>query len=71
MSRTYCSSHEYSYELLFIPLDSLKLLLVIYCNIMENIDIIHNILTIQTGTIHYSYGVNFFLFFKSLPVEVR
>ena len=29
MSRKYCSSHEYSYGPLFIPIDSLELLLIV------------------------------------------
>ena len=60
MRMNYCSSHEYSHETLFITI----FLETIHRNtIVENIDTIHNIPTIQTDIIHYSYQRTFLLIF--------
>ena len=40
-------------------------------NIIENINIIHNVFTIQTGTIHDSYWYQFFMNFKFISMKIR
>ena len=60
-----------SQETMFIPVSFHENSINNY-NIIENINAIHNILIIQTGTIHYyTTDISFFLFFEFLLVKVR
>ena len=53
MHMNHCSCQHYSHETLFIPVSFTTI--IIHSNtIIENPDNFHNILTIHTGTIHYS-----------------
>ena len=62
MCKKHCSSQEFLHKTLFIPI--LFFEIIIYrINPIENPDTIHNILTLQTGTVHYSYWRQFFLIF--------